>query len=316
MAEKIATREALGDELAALGGRKKDLVVLTADLADATRVEYFRRAYPERFFDCGIAEGNMMAVAAGLAAAGKTVFASSFAMFTAGRAFEQIRNSIGYTALNVKIAATHAGVSVGEDGASHQCNEDIALMRVSPGMGVINPADYPEARAAVAAAAEMRGPCYLRFGRAAVPDLSAEDPAYTFEIGRGRLLASGRDVTILASGITVGMALDAKKLLVADGIDAEVINIHTIKPLDTELILRSLRKTGCAVTAEEHSVIGGLGGAVAELICDAFPVPLRRVGVEDVWGESGSAAMLLDAYGISAANIAAKARAAVNAKKE
>lgn len=314
MAKKIATREALGDELAALGRQRKDLIVLTADLADATRVEYFRRAYPERFFDCGIAEENMMGIAAGLAAAGKTVFASSFAMFAAGRAFEQVRNSIGYTALNVKIAATHAGVSVGEDGASHQCNEDLALMRVIPGMVVLNPADYTEARAAVAAAAEMKGPCYLRFGRAAVEDLSSVEPGYSFEIGRGRLLSPGKDVTILASGITVGMALDAKKLLASDGIDAEVINIHTVKPLDNDLILHSVRKTGCAVTAEEHSVIGGLGGAVAELLCDALPVPLRRVGVEDVWGASGPAALLLDAYGISAANIAAKARAAVAAK--
>ena len=314
MAKKIATREALGDELANIGGEREDIVVLTADLSETTRVEYFRKKYPERFFNCGIAEGNMIAVAAGLASAGKTVYASTFAMFSAGRAFEQIRNSVGYTELNVKIAATHAGVSVGEDGASHQCNEDLALMRVIPGMTIINPADYTEARAALRAAADVKGPCYLRFGRAAVEDLSSEDPNYKFEIGKGRVLAEGKDVTVLATGITVGMALEAKKLLAADGIDAEVINIHTIKPLDEELICASAKKTGAVVTAEEHSIIGGLGGAVAELLTEKCLVPLRRVGVEDEWGASGSANELLEYYGISAANIAAKAKDAVAAK--
>ncbi len=315
MADKKATREALGDELTALGAVRDDLVVLTADLADATRVEYFRHKYPERFIECGIAEANMMGVAAGLAATGKVAVASSFAMFAAGRAFEQIRNSIGYTELNVKIAATHAGVSVGEDGASHQCNEDIALMRTIPGMTVINPADYTEARAALRAAVEMNGPCYIRFGRAAVPDMSAEEENYSFEIGRGRLLSEGKDVTVVASGLTVAMALEAKELLKADGIDAEIINIHTIKPLDTELVCASAKKTGCVVTAEEHNIIGGLGSAVAEALSENCPAILRRVGVEDVWGKSGSAGALLDIYGISAANIAAKAKEAVAAKK-
>ena len=315
MADKKATREALGDELTALGAVREDLVVLTADLADATRVEYFRHKYPERFIECGIAEANMMGVAAGLAATGKVAVASSFAMFAAGRAFEQIRNSIGYTELNVKIAATHAGVSVGEDGASHQCNEDIALMRTIPGMTVINPADYTEARTALRAAVEMNGPCYIRFGRAAVPDLSAEEENYSFEIGKGRLLSEGKDVTVIASGLTVAMALEAKELLKADGIDAEIINIHTIKPLDTELVCASARKTGCVVTAEEHNIIGGLGSAVAEALSENCPVIMRRVGVEDVWGKSGSAGALLDIYGISAANIAAKAKEAYLAKK-
>ena len=315
MADKKATREALGDELTALGAVREDLVVLTADLADATRVEYFRHKYPERFIECGIAEANMMGVAAGLAATGKVAVASSFAMFAAGRAFEQIRNSIGYTELNVKIAATHAGVSVGEDGASHQCNEDIALMRTIPGMTVINPADYTEARTALRAAVEMNGPCYIRFGRAAVPDLSAEDENYSFEIGKGRLLSEGKDVTVIASGLTVAMALEAKEILKADGIDAEIINIHTIKPLDTELVCASAKKTGCVVTAEEHNIIGGLGSAVAEALSESCPAILRRVGVEDVWGKSGSAGALLDIYGISAANIAAKAKEAYLAKK-
>ena len=315
MADKKATREALGDELTALGAVREDLVVLTADLADATRVEYFRHKYPERFIECGIAEANMMGVAAGLAASGKVAVASSFAMFAAGRAFEQIRNSIGYTELNVKIAATHAGVSVGEDGASHQCNEDIALMRTIPGMTVINPADYTEARAALRAAVEMQGPCYIRFGRAAVPDMSAEEENYSFEIGKGRLLSEGKDVTIIASGLTVAMALEAKELLKADGIDAEIINIHTIKPLDTELVCASAKKTGCVVTAEEHNIIGALGSAVAEALSESCPVIMRRVGVEDVWGKSGSAGALLDIYGISAANIAAKAKEALSAKK-
>lgn len=315
MADKKATREALGNGLVAIGAENENLVVLTADLGEATRTEYFRRAYPDRFIQCGIAESNMTAVAAGLAAAGKVAVTSTFAMFAAGRAFEQIRNSIGYTNLNVKIAATHAGVSVGEDGASHQCNEDIALMRTIPGMTIINPSDYTEAIAALRAAVETDGPCYIRFGRAAVPDLSAENPDYKFEIGKGVVLKEGKDVSIFASGITVYMALEAAEILAKEGIDAEIINIHTIKPLDNELVCASAKKTGCVVTAEEHTVIGGLGGAVAEVLSETCPTIVRRVGVNDAWGASGSANELLDIYGISAANIAENARKAVAAKK-
>ena len=315
MAEKKATREALGNGLKAIGASMPDLVVLTADLAETTRVEYFRREFPDRFFNCGIQEENMMGVAAGLAAAGKTVFASTFAMFAAGRAFEQIRNSIAYPGLNVKIAATHAGISVGEDGASHQCNEDIGLMRTLPGMTIVNPADYTEALRAVEACARVKTPCYLRFGRAAVPDLSAEEAGYRFELGRGRLLREGEDVTVVATGLTVSMALEAAKLLEAEGVSAEVVNIHTIKPLDGELICRSAAKTGCVVTAEEHNVIGGLGSAVAEALSETRPTPLLRVGMPDCWGESGPAAALLERYGLSPANIARQAGAAIAKKK-
>ncbi|MBR6741989.1 MAG: transketolase family protein [Clostridia bacterium] len=315
MADKKATREALGNGLVAIGAENENLVVLTADLGEATRTEYFRRAYPERFVQCGIAESNMTAVAAGLAAAGKIAVTSTFAMFAAGRAFEQIRNSIGYTNLNVKIAATHAGVSVGEDGASHQCNEDIALMRTIPGMTILNPADYTEAIAALRAAVEMNGPCYIRFGRAAVEDLSSENPDYKFKIGKGVVLREGKDVSVFASGLTVNMALEAAEILAKEGIDAEIINIHTIKPLDTELVCASAKKTGCVVTAEEHSIIGGLGSAVAEVLAENCPTVMRRVGINDVWGASGPANELLKLYGISAENIAENARKAVAAKK-
>ncbi len=314
MANK-ATREALGSALVEIGKENENAVVLTADLAETTRVEYFREHYPERFFNCGIAEGNMMAVAAGLAATGKTVFASTFAMFSAGRAFEQIRNSIGYTELNVKVCATHAGVSVGEDGASHQCNEDIALMRTIPGMTIINPADYTEAICAMKAAAATNGPCYLRFGRAAVPDFNAEDPNYRFEIGKGITLREGEDVTIVATGLTVDMAKNAAVILAEEGISAEVINIHTIKPIDGDLIVKSAKKTGCVVTCEEHSVIGGLGSAVAEELCEKCPTPMLRVGVQDIWGQSGKAGELLLLYGLSPENIAETAKKAIALKK-
>lgn len=312
MADKIATREAYGNALAEFG-EKYDFVVLDADLAAATKTGTFKKKFPERFFDCGIAEGNMMAVAAGIATTGKTVFASSFAMFAAGRAFEQVRNSIGYPHLNVKIGATHAGISVGEDGATHQCNEDIALMRTIPGMVVISPADGMEARAAVEAAINYKGPVYLRFGRFAVPYLY--DSSYKFNIGQGIVLAPGMDVTIVATGLMTHIALAARELLKADGIDAEVINIHTIKPLDTALLAASASKTGAVVTAEEHSIIGGLGGAVCESLAGTCPVPVLRVGVEDMFGKSGKVPVLLEEYGLTAANIAAKAKAAVAMKK-
>ena len=281
--KKIATRESYGNALVELGKKHDDLVVLDADLAGATKTGIFKKAFPERHIDCGIAEGNMMAVAAGLAAAGMVPFASSFAMFAAGRAYEQVRNSIGYPHLNVKIGATHAGISVGEDGASHQCLEDIALMRVIPGMTVIVPSDDIEARAAVEAAYAYKGPVYLRFGRLAVPVIN-DRPDYHFEIGRGITLREGKDVTIVATGLEVQSALEAAQKLAADGIDAEVINIHTIKPLDEELILASAKKTGRVVTVEEHSVIGGLGGAVCEVLSAKAPVPVLRIGVNDVFG--------------------------------
>ena len=313
MADNIATREAYGNALAEFGA-KYDIVVLDADLSEATKTCNFKKKFPERFFDCGIAEGNMSAVAAGIAATGKIPFASSFAMFAAGRAFEQIRNSVGYPHLNVKIGATHAGISVGEDGATHQCNEDIALMRTIPGMTIINPADGTEARAAVEAAILHDGPVYLRFGRYAVPYLYDES-TYRFELGRGVKLAEGSDVTIVATGLMVHLALAAKELLKADGISAEVINIHTIKPLDTELIAASASKTGAVVTAEEHNIIGGLGGAVCEALAGLCPVPVLRVGVEDMYGRSGKVPALLEIYGLTAANIAAKAKAVVGMKK-
>lgn len=313
MADKIATREAYGNALAEVGA-KYDIVVLDADLSEATKTCNFKKKFPERFFDCGIAEGNMIAVAAGIAATGKIPFASSFAMFAAGRAFEQIRNSVGYPHLNVKIGATHAGISVGEDGATHQCNEDIALMRTIPGMTIINPADGTEARAAVEAAILHDGPVYLRFGRYAVPYLYDES-TYRFELGRGVKLAEGSDVTIVATGLMVHLALAAKELLKADGISAEVINIHTIKPLDTELLAASASKTGAVVTAEEHNIIGGLGGAVCEALAGLCPVPVLRIGVEDMYGRSGKVPALLEIYGLTAANIAAKAKAVVGMKK-
>ena len=312
MADKIATREAYGNALASLGEKYTDFVVLDADLAAATKTGVFKKKYPERFFDCGIAEADMVGVAAGLAASGKTVFASSFAMFAAGRAFEQIRNSVGYTHLNVKIGATHAGISVGEDGATHQCNEDIALMRTIPGMTIVNPADGIEAAAAVEAAINTKGPFYLRFGRYAVPYLYDEN--YKFELGKGVKLKDGKDVTIIATGLMVHLALEAANTLAAEGIDAEVINIHTIKPLDKDMVVASAKKTGAVVTAEEHSVIGGLGGAVCETLSENAPVPVLRVGVEDRFGMSGKVPELLNEYGLTAENIADKARAAVKLK--
>ena len=311
MADKIATREAYGNALVELA-EKYDYVVLDADLAEATKTVKFKKAYPERFFDCGIAEGNMMSVAAGLAAAGKMTFASSFAMFASGRAFEQVRNSIGYPHLNVKIGATHAGITVGEDGATHQCLEDIALMRTIPGMTIVNPADVIEGRAAVEAAMQTYGPFYMRFGRYACPIVYPED--YKFELGKGVTLREGRDATIVATGYMVHLALEAAQALEKEGIDARVINIHTIKPLDTELIVKAARETGVIVTAEEHSIIGGLGSAVAETVCEACPVRVLRVGVEDVFGKSGKVPHLLEEFGLTSANIADKVRKAVKMK--
>ena len=311
---KQATRDAYGQALVELGAACPDLVVMDADLAAATKTGGFKKAYPDRFIDTGIAEGNMMSIAAGLAAAGKTVFASSFAMFAAGRAFEQVRNSIGYPHLNVKIGATHAGISVGEDGATHQCNEDIALMRSIPGMVILNPADGIEAKKAVFAAAQHDGPVYLRFGRLALPMVTAEEEP--FVIGKGQVLRSGTDVTVIASGLPVYMALEAAQLLENEGISARVINMATIKPIDADIIRAAAAETGAIVTAEEHNVIGGLGSAVAEVVCESRPVPVVRVGVEDTFGRSGPAVELLELYGISAANIAAKAKAAIALKNQ
>ena len=310
---KTATRDAYGKALVELGGINDKIVVLDADLAAATKTGMFKKAYPDRFFDSGIAESNMMGVAAGLATTGYTVFASTFAMFAAGRAYEQVRNSIAYPHLNVKIGATHAGISVGEDGASHQCCEDIALMRVIPGMVIINPADDIEARAAVFAAAEYEGPVYMRFGRLAVPRIF--DESYKFELGKAVTLREGSDVTIIATGLMVNEAIEAAKALADEGISAEVINIHTIKPLDKEAVIRSVAKTGAVVTAEEHSIIGGLGGAVAEALCESGkPVPVVRLGVNDVFGRSGPAVELLHIYGLDAQNIVAKAKQAIALK--
>ena len=314
MAEKKATREGFGAALAELG-EKYDFLVLDADLAAATKTGMFKKKFPERFFDCGIAEGNMVSVAAGIATTGKVVFASSFAMFAAGRAFEQVRNSIGYPHLNVKIGATHAGITVGEDGATHQCNEDIALMRTIPGMTIINPSDACEAYAAVEAAINFYGPVYMRFGRFAVPNLTAEMKDYKFEIGKGVTMRDGKDVTIVATGFMVHVALEAAELLKNEGIDARVLNIHTIKPLDSELLVKAARETGAIVTAEEHNIIGGLGSAVAEAVCEAAPVSVLRVGVEDKFGKSGKVPELLEEYGLTAENIAKKAKAAIALKK-
>ena len=313
MIEKKATRESYGNALATLG-EKYDFLVFDADLAAATKTGVFKKKFPERFFDCGIAEGNMVCVASGVASTGKVVFASSFAMFAAGRAFEQVRNCIGYPHINVKIGATHAGITVGEDGATHQCNEDIALMRTIPGMTIINPADATEAYAAVEAAINFYGPVYLRFGRYAVPDLSSALPEYKFEIGKGVTYREGKDVTIIATGYMVHLAVEAAEMLAAEGIDAGVINIHTIKPLDTELIEKAARATGAIVTAEEHTVIGGLGSAVSDVVCATYPVPVLRVGVEDRFGKSGQVPELLEEYGLTAKNIADKARLAVAMK--
>ena len=300
--KKIATRESYGNALVALGEKYDNIVVLDADLAEATKTGIFKKAFPERHIDCGIAESNMVGIAAGIASTGKVPFCSSFAMFAAGRAFEQVRNSVGYPHLNVKIGATHAGISVGEDGASHQCNEDIALMRTIPGMTIINPSDDVEAKAAVEAAYKMDGPVYLRFGRLAVPVIN-DNPDYKFEIGKGVVLKEGKDLTIIATGLEVNESLEAAKKLAEDGIDAEVINIHTIKPIDADLIVKSASKTGKVVTVEEHSIIGGLGGAVAEVLSEQCPTKMLRIGVRDTFGESGPAVKLLAKYELDAAGI-------------
>ena len=306
--KKIATRESYGHALVELGKEHEEVVVLDADLAEATKTGIFKKEFPERHIDCGIAECNMMGIAAGLAATGKVPFASSFAMFAAGRAFEQIRNSIGYPHLNVKIGATHAGISVGEDGATHQCNEDIALMRTIPGMVVINPSDDVEARAAVKAAYEHQGPVYLRFGRLAVPVIN-DRPDYKFEIGKGVVLKEGTDLTIVATGLCVNESLMAAAKLEEEGIHAQVINIHTIKPIDADLIAEAAKKTGKIVTVEEHSVIGGLGSAVCDVLCEREPVQVLKIGMNDVFGESGPAVKLLEKYGLDAAGIYAKIKA-------
>ncbi len=304
MSEEIkkATREGYGDGLVEIGKEFDNLVVLDADLAEATKTCVFKKEFPERHIDCGIAECNMMGVAAGLAATGKVPFASSFAMFSAGRAFEQVRNSIGYPHLNVKIGATHAGISVGEDGATHQCNEDIALMRTIPGMVILNPSDYIEAKAAVRAAYEYDGPCYLRFGRLAVPVIN-DNADYRFGIGKGVTLREGKDVTIIATGLTVSGALEAAVRLAADGIEAKIINMHTIKPLDEELVIAAAKETGKIVTVEEHSVIGGLGSAVCDVLSENYPTPVKKLGVYDRYGESGPAVELVKKYGLDADGI-------------
>lgn len=308
--KKIATRESYGNALAELGRQHEEVVVLDADLAGATKTSVFMKAFPERHIDCGIAEGNMMGVAAGLATTGKVPFASTFAMFAAGRAFEQVRNSIGYPHLNVKIGATHAGISVGEDGATHQCNEDIALMRTIPGMTVISPADDVEAKAAVAAAYEHEGPVYLRFGRLAVPVIN-DNPEYRFELGKGIVLREGKDVTIIATGLPVANCLEAAEKLAADGIDAKVINIHTIKPIDEELIVAAAKETGKVVTVEEHSVIGGLGSAVCDVLSEQAPTKTLKIGINDVFGESGPAVELVKKFGLDADSIYEKVKAFV-----
>lgn len=299
---KIATRESYGNALAELGEKLDNLVVLDADLAAATKTGIFKKKFPEKFIDCGIAEGNMMGIAAGLATTGKTVFASSFAMFAAGRAFEQVRNSIGYPHIPVKIGATHAGISVGEDGATHQCNEDIALMRTIPGMTIINPADDVEAKAAVFAAAEFNGPVYMRFGRLATPVFNNPD-TYKFEIGKGVLLKDGTDITIIATGLMVYESLLAAEELAKQGINARVINIHTIKPIDKDIIIKAAKETKKIVTVEEHSIIGGLGSAVAEVVTESCPVPVIRIGVNDKFGHSGPAKDLLKEFGLCSENI-------------
>ncbi len=311
MADKMATREAYGNALAELGD-KYDFIVFDADLAEATKTITFKKKFPNRFFDCGIAEGNMISAAAGVAATGKIPFVSTFAMFAAGRGFEQIRNSIGYPHLNVKIGATHGGISVGEDGATHQCNEDFATMRTIPGMTVICPADAVEARAAVEAAILHEGPVYLRFGRFAVPTLLDEN--YKFEIGKGVLMADGTDVTIVANGLMVEQALIAKDMLAEEGISARVINMATIKPIDKDILVKAAKETGAIVTAEEHSVIGGLGSAVCEALAETCPVPVTRVGVQDKFGRSGKVPPLLEMYGLTAKDIAEKAKAAIALK--
>ncbi len=305
--KKIATRDSYGNALVEMGRKYKNLIVLDADLAAATKTGVFRKEFPERHIDCGIAECNMAGIAAGLSTTGKIPFISSFAMFVAGRAFEQIRNSICYPHLNVKIGATHGGISVGEDGATHQCNEDIALMRSIPGMVVINPSDDIEAKAAVEAAIQYEGPVYMRFGRLAVPILNDRSD-YKFEIGKGNVMKEGKDITIIATGLTVVASLEAAEMLEKDGISTKVINIPTIKPLDTELIISAAKETGKVITVEEHSVIGGLGSAVCECLCEKAPTPILRIGIQDTFGESGSATELLKKYGLSAEEIYKKAK--------
>lgn len=308
--KKIATRESYGNALAELGKEHEDVVVLDADLAAATKTGVFKKAFPERHIDCGIAECNMIGVAAGLSTTGKVPFASSFAMFAAGRAFEQVRNSVGYPKLNVKIGATHAGISVGEDGAGHQCNEDIALMRTIPGMVVINPSDDVEAKAAVKAAYEHQGPVYLRFGRLAVPVIN-DRPDYQFELGKGVVLREGRDLTIIATGLPVANCLEAAEKLAADGIEAKVINIHTIKPLDEELVVAAAKETGKVVTVEEHSVIGGLGSAVCDVLSEQAPTKVLKIGINDTFGESGPAVELVKKYGLDADSIYEKIKSGI-----
>lgn len=311
--KKVATRAAYGNALVELGAKRDDFVVLDADLAAATQTGMFKKAYPDRFYDCGIAEADMIGIAAGIAATGKKVICSSFAMFAAGRAYEQIRNSVAYPHLNVIIGATHAGISVGEDGATHQCCEDIALMRTIPGMTIINPADETEAKKAVEAALEIDGPVYMRFGRLAVPVIFGDD--YKFEVGKSVTLKEGNDVTIIATGLMVAEALEACELLKNDCINARVINMHTIKPLDNEAVIKAAKETGAIVTAEEHSVIGGLGGAVTELLSEKYPVPVLKLGVYDTFGHSGPAPKLLDEFGLRAVNIVEKAKKAIAMKK-
>ncbi len=302
--KKIATRESYGNALVELGKENENLIVLDADLAAATKTGTFKKVFPERHIDCGIAEANMTGIAAGLSTCGYVPFVSTFAMFAAGRSFEQVRNAIGYPHLNVKIGATHAGISVGEDGATHQCNEDIALMRAIPGMVVINPCDDVEARAAVKAAYAYEGPVYLRFGRLAVPVIN-DEASYKFEMGKGVELRDGKDCTIIATGLCVSESLAAAEILSKEGIDAQIINIHTIKPLDEEIVINAAKKTGRIFTVEEHSIIGGLGAAVAEVLAEKCPVKMKRIGINDVFGESGPAKELIHKYGLDAEGIAA-----------
>lgn len=314
MSNKMATREAYGKALKDLASTNENIVVLDADLSKSTKTADFKSVAPERFFNMGIAEGNMMGVAAGLSTCGKIPFVSTFAMFAAGRAFEQIRNSICYPKLNVKVCATHAGLTVGEDGASHQAIEDISLMRSIPNMTVINPADAIETDAVIKAIAEMEGPCYVRLGRLAVNNVN-DAATYKFELGKGITLKEGNDVTLVATGIMVEAALEAAEMLAKEGINARVINIHTIKPIDREILVNAAKETGAIVTAEEHNVIGGLGSAVAEVLTEEFPVPVLKVGVQDTFGESGKPNELLEAYGLTANNIVEKAKKAINCKK-
>lgn len=305
--KKIATRDSFGNALVELGEREKNLVVLSADVADATRTEWFGKTYPERFFNCGIAEANMICAAAGMSSMGLTPFVSAFAMFAAGRAFEQIRNTLGYPGCNVKIGATHGGISVGEDGASHQCCEDFALMRAIPGMVVLSPSDDIEAKAAVKAAYYHNGPVYIRFGRLAVPVVH-EESGYTYQIGKGEVLADGKDLSILATGLMVAEALEASRQLAKEGISLRVVNMGTIKPLDTEIVLKAAKETGKIITAEEHSIVGGLGEAVCSFLAENCPTPVKRIGVNDVYGHSGPALDLLKQFGLSSENIVKTAK--------